>query len=120
MDKVNKEKNMTKLINHGSYIQFMKRISKRIPKNNYIDRLTTAMTDDEYRKAVEFYRFLTSITRCNHGVLSIDREKLIRVASAYMDCDPLEAYNILRKMKDYGWILTWDKDFIIVNLEEKP
>jgi len=117
---VNKEKNTTKLINHGYYIQLMKRISKSISKkNNYIDSLATAMTDDEYRKAREFYKFLASISMCNHGVLSIDREKLIRVASAYMDCDPLEAYNILRKMMDYGWIMSWDRNFIVVNLEEK-
>jgi len=94
----------------------MKRISKT---NNYIDGLATAMTEDEYRKAVEFHKFLVSITECKHGILSIDREKLIKVASAFMECEPLEAYNILRKMKDYGWILTWDKDFIIVNLEAK-
>jgi hypothetical protein len=94
----------------------MKRISK---SNNFINSIADAMSEEEYRKAVEFYRFLASITKCNHGVLSIDREKLIKVASAYMECDPLEAYNILRKMKDYGWILTLDKDFIIVNLEEK-
>jgi len=93
---------------------------KSISKNSYIDSIANAMTDDEYRKAVDFYRFLVSITKCNHGVLSINREKLIKVASAYMDCEPLEAYNIVRKMKDYGWIITIDKDFIIINLEEKP
>jgi len=98
---------------------------KRISKNNYnayntgIDSITNAMTEDEYKKAVEFHRFLVSITGCNHGVLSIDRERLIKVASAFMECDPLEAYNILKKMKDYGWILMWDRDFIIVNLEAK-
>ena len=99
----------------------MKRISKtRISKtNSFIDGLATAMTEDEYRKAVEFHSFLVSISRCNNGILSIDREKLIKVASAFMECDPLEAYNILRKMKDYGWILTWDMGFIIVNLEAK-
>jgi len=123
---VNKEKNTTKLINHGYYIQLMKRISKRISKNSTvtgtiadINTIANAMSEDEYRKAREFYRFLVSITKCDHGVLSIDRERLIKVASAYMDCDPLEAYNILRKMMDYGWILIWDRDFIIVNLEEK-
>jgi hypothetical protein len=108
----------------SGYIQIMKSM-KRISKNNYnayntgIDSLTTAMTEDEYRKAVEFHRFLVNISNCNHGILSIDREKLIKVASAFMECGPLEAYNILRKMKDYGWILTWDKDFIIVNVEAK-
>jgi len=95
----------------------MKRISKT---NSYIiDGLATAMTEDEYKKAIEFHRFLASISRCDHGALSIDRERLIKVASAFMECDALEAYNILKKMKDYGWILTWDKDFVIVNLEAK-
>jgi len=36
-----------------------------------------------------------------------------------MECTPLEAHNILMKMKTYGWIKTLDKDYIIVNLEKK-
>ena len=88
-------------------------------KGYTIDELTNAMTEEEYKKAVEFYKFLVNITKCNHGVLSIHREKLIDVAAAYMKCTPLEAYNILMKMKFYGWIKTLDKDYIVVNLEKK-
>jgi hypothetical protein len=74
------------------------------------------MTEDEYEKAKEFYRFLVSITKCNNGILTISREKLIDIASAYMKCDPFEAYNILMKMKSYGWITVIDKDYIAVKL----
>jgi len=101
------------------YIQVMKSMKRTKTNSSIIDGLAMAMTEDEYRKAVEFHRFLASISNCNHGVLSIDREKLIKVASAFMECDALEAYNILKEMKDYGWILTWDRDFVIVNLEAK-
>ena len=97
----------------------MKRISEN---NNYItiiDNIATAMTDDEYRKAVEFYKFLANITRCTRGVLNIDRKKLINIASAYMECTPVQAHAILQKMKAYGWIKILEDDFIVVNLEKK-
>ena len=74
------------------------------------------MTEEEYVKAREFYKFLVSITRCNNGILAIDREKLIDIASAYMDCTPIEAYNILLKMKSYGWIKVLDRDYIAVKV----
>jgi hypothetical protein len=91
-----------------------------IPRKGYtIDELTNAMTDDEYRKAREFYKFLVNITKCNNGVLTIERKKLIDIAAAYMECTPVEAYNILTKMKGYGWIKTLDTHFIIVNIEKK-
>jgi hypothetical protein len=91
-----------------------------IPRKGYtIDELTNAMTDDEYRKAREFYKFLVNITKCNNGVLTIERKKLIDIAAAYMECTPVEAYNILTKMKAYGWIKTLDTHFIIVNIEKK-
>jgi len=91
-----------------------------LPRKGYtIDDLANSMTEEEYKKAREFYKFLANITKCSHGVLSIHREKLIDVAAAYMKCKPLEAYNILMKMKFYGWIKTLDKDYIIVNLEKK-
>lgn len=70
------------------------------------------MTDDEYRKAREFYKFLVNITKCNNGVLTIERKKLIDIASAYMECTPVEAYTIINKMHKYGWIKTLDKDYI--------
>ncbi|WP_062088571.1 hypothetical protein [Sulfolobus acidocaldarius] len=88
-------------------------------KGYTIDELTNSMTDDEYRKAREFYRFLVNITKCSNGVLTIERKKLIDIAAAYMECTPVEAYNILTKMKVYGWIKTLDMHFIIVNLEKK-
>ena len=95
---------------------------KNITENDYniiINSVVASMTDDEYRKAMEFYKFLVTITKCNNGVLAIERKKLIDIASAYMECTPLEAHNILMKMKAYGWIKALDKDYIIVNLEKK-
>jgi len=97
----------------------MKKISKNSYYSTAIDSIANPMSEEEYIKAREFYRFLVNITRCNHGILSIDREKLIDIAAAYMKCSPLEAYNILTKMKGYGWIKTWDKDYIIVSVEKE-
>jgi len=94
----------------------MEKITKN---NNYttaVNSIVDSMTEEEYGKAVEFYKFLVNITKYNHGILSIDREKLIDIAAAYMKCTPLEAHIILRKMKAYNWILLMDKHFIIVNL----
>nr|WP_011225121.1 hypothetical protein [Sulfolobus islandicus]CAG38156.1 hypothetical protein [Sulfolobus islandicus] len=89
------------------------------PRKGYtIDQLTNSMTDEEYRKALEFYRFLMTITKCTQGILTIDRKKLIDLAATLMECTPLEAYTIIRKMHNYGWIKTLDRDFIIVNLEK--
>jgi len=39
-------------------------------KGHIIDELASSMTEDEYRKAREFYKFLVNITKCTHGVLS--------------------------------------------------
>jgi len=91
-----------------------------IPRKDYtIDDLANSMTEEEYRKAKEFYKFLVNITKCNNGVLTIERKKLIDIAAAYMECTPLEAYTIIKKMRNYGWIKTLDKDYIIVKLEKK-
>ncbi len=86
---------------------------KNVSENNYN---VAPMTEDEYAKAIEFYKFLVSITKCNSGILTIDRKKLIDIASAYMDCTPLEAHNILLKMKSYGWIKVLDNDYIAVKV----
>jgi len=81
-----------------------------MPRKGYtIDELTNSMTDDQYRKALEFYKFFVNITKCNNGVLAIERKKLIDIAAAYMECTPLEAHNILMKMKTHGWIKPWIK-----------
>jgi hypothetical protein len=93
---------------------------KKISQNNYntaIDSIVDAMSEEEYRKAVMFYRFLVGVTKCSNGILSIDREKFIDIAAAYMKCSPIEAYNILRKMKAYDWIRIWDKDYVVINLD---
>ena len=87
---------------------------KNFSNSNY--NTIAPMTEEEYAKAKEFYRFLVSISKCNNGILTIDREKLIDIASAYMKCDPFEAYNILMKMKSYGWVKVIDKDYIAVKL----
>jgi hypothetical protein len=90
------------------------------PRKGYtIDDLANSMTEEEYRKAAEFYKFLVNITKCNNGILTIERKKLIDIVAAYMECSPVEAYNILMKMKAYGWIKTIDRYYIIVNLEKK-
>ena len=95
----------------------MKSVSKNNNYNIIINSIVGSMTDDEYEKAKEFYKFLVNITKCTHGVLNIDRKKLVDVASAYMECKPTEAHNILMKMKMYGWIRILDEDYIIINLE---
>jgi hypothetical protein len=97
----------------------MKKISKNSYYSDAIDSIANSMSEEEYIKAKEFYRFLVNITECKHGILSIDREKLIDIAAAYMKCSPLEAYNILTKMKGYGWIKTLDMDYIIVDIERE-
>ncbi len=84
--------------------------------NIIINSVVASMTDDEYRKAREFYKFLVNITKCSNGILTIERKKLIDIASAYMDCTPLEAHNILLKMKSYGWIKVLDNDYIAVKV----
>jgi len=97
------------------YVEIMKNISK----NNYntiINNIATSMTEEEYAKAKEFYKFLVSITKCNNGILTIDRQKLIDIASAYMKCTPLEAHTILMKMKSYGWVKVIDNDYIAVKV----
>ena len=95
----------------------MKNISQS-KYNTIIDSIADSMTEEEYAKAREFYKFLINITKCSHGILSINRKKFIDIAAAYMECTPLEAYNILMKMRSYGWIKTLDKDYVIINLEK--
>jgi len=95
----------------------MKNISQS-KYNTIIDSITDSMTEEEYAKAREFYRFLVNLTKCTHGILSINRKKFIDIAAAYMEYTPLEAYNILMKMRSYGWIKTLDKDYVIINLEK--
>ena len=93
---------------------------KIVSENNYstiINSIATSMTDDEYRKARDFYKFLVDITKCNNGFLNIDRKKLVDIASAYMECTPMETHAILLKMKAYGWIKIIESDFVLVNLE---
>ncbi|MFP3214084.1 MAG: hypothetical protein RXR18_02590 [Nitrososphaeria archaeon] len=95
---------------------------KNVSENNYniiINSIINSMTDDEYRKAREFYKFLVGITKCTRGVLNIDRKKLVDIASAYMECTPMEAHTILMKMKAYGWLKIIENDFVLVNLEGK-
>jgi hypothetical protein len=96
---------------------------KKISKNNYyntaINKIASSMTEEEYAKAREFYKFLVSITKRNHGILSIHWDQLIDFAATFMKCTPWEAYNILKKMRSYGWITTLDKDYITVNLEKE-
>ncbi|BDB97446.1 hypothetical protein [Saccharolobus caldissimus] len=90
-----------------------------ISRNDHtIDYIVNSMTDDEYKKAKELYKFLINITKCTQGILNIERKKLIDIAAAYMECTPIEAHNILIKMKSYGWIKTLDKDYIIVNIKK--
>jgi len=43
-------------------------------KGYTIDELTNSMKDDQYRKALEFYKFPVNITKFNNGVLAIERK----------------------------------------------
>ena len=74
------------------------------------------MTQEEYAKAREFYSFLVEISKCNNGVIHIEREKFIKLAAIMLDRTPVEAYSVLRKMQRYGWIAAIDDHFVIVNV----
>jgi hypothetical protein len=76
-----------------------------------------AMTEEEFEKAKEFYEFLKNISKSNHGYINIRREQFIKLASCLMEVPPIEAYQILKKMKNYGWIIRMEQDFIIVRLD---
>jgi len=89
----------------------------RMEKESQPKFLFNAMTQDEYPKAKEFYEFLKSITKCTRGFLRIDRKKLVDMAAAFMEVSPYEAYQILTKMVQYGWIRTMDNHFIIVSID---
>ncbi|MCY0882319.1 MAG: hypothetical protein OWQ50_00520 [Acidianus infernus] len=86
-------------------------------KLKWLDEITGTFTEDEYAKAVEFYKFLVSLSAQNKGILQIEWEKLIDLASSYMKVQPIEAFRIIKKMHAYGWIKMIDRHFIIVNLE---
>ncbi|QXJ30328.1 hypothetical protein [Saccharolobus shibatae] len=84
-----------------------------------IDDIINSMTDEEYKKALEFHKFLISITKCTKGILTIEREKFIKLAAALMECSPIEAFEIIRKMQQYGWIKDLNKDYVIVNINKE-
>jgi len=86
-------------------------------KESPVKFLFNAMTSDEYERAKRFYEFLKNITKGTNGYLTIEWEELIDMASGYMKCSPYEAYRILMKMKEYGWIKEIDKHFIVVNTD---
>jgi len=91
---------------------------KAVMKNEWPTKfLFNAMTSDEYEKAKRFHQFLKQITKGTHGYLTIEWEDLIDMASGFMKCEPYEAYRILMKMKEYGWIKEIDRHFIIVNTD---
>ena len=86
-------------------------------KESPVKFLFNAMTSDEYERAKRFYEFLKKITKGTNGYLMIEWEELIDMASGYMKCSPYDAYRILRKMKEYGWIKEIDKHFIVVSTD---
>jgi len=79
--------------------------------------LFNAMTSEEYEKAKKFHQFLKQITKGTHGYLTIEREDLVDMASSFMKTTPYDAYRILMKMKEYGWIKEIDRHFILVNTD---
>jgi len=79
--------------------------------------LFNAMTSEEYEKAKRFHQFLKNLTKGTHGYLTIEWEDLVDMASGFMKTTPYEAYRILKKMKEYGWIKVIDSHFIIVNTD---
>jgi hypothetical protein len=82
-----------------------------------INLVFDAMTEEEFEKAKEFHEFLKNISKSNHGYINIRREQFIKLASCLMEVPPIEAYQILKKMKNYGWIIKMEQDFIIVRLD---
>ena len=86
-------------------------------KESSVKFLFSAMTSDEYERAKRFYEFLKKISKGTNGYLTIEWEELIDMASGYMKCLPYDAYRILMKMKEYGWIKEIDKHFIVVNTD---
>jgi hypothetical protein len=76
-----------------------------------------AMTEEEFEKVKEFHEFLKNISKSNHGYISIRWEQFIKLASCLMEVPPIEAYQILKKMQRYGWIIRMEKDFIVVRLD---
>jgi len=79
--------------------------------------LFDAMTSEEYERAKRFYQFLKNISKGTNGYITIEWEEFIDMASGYMKYSPYEAYRILRKMKEYGWIKEMDKHFIVINID---
>ena len=91
---------------------------KAVTKNESPTKfLFDAMTSDEYEKAKRFHQFLKQITKGTHGYLTIERDDLVDMASSFMKCEPFEAYRILMKMKEYGWIKEIDRHFVLVNTD---
>lgn len=82
-----------------------------------INLVFDAMTEEEFEKAKEFHEFLKNISKTNHGYINIRWEQFIKLASCLMEVPPIEAYQILKKMKNYGWIIRMEQDFIIVKLD---
>ncbi len=79
--------------------------------------LFNAMTSEEYEKAKRFHQFLKNLTKGTHGYLTIEWEDLVDMASGFMKTTPYDAYRILMKMKEYGWIKKIDRHFILVNTD---
>jgi hypothetical protein len=82
-----------------------------------INLVFDAMTEEEFEKAKKLYEFLKNISKSNHGYINIRREQFVKLASCLMEVPPIEAYRILKKMKNYGWIISMEQDFIIVKLD---
>jgi len=82
-----------------------------------INTIFDAMTEEEFEKAKEFYEFLKNISKNNRGHITIRWEQFVKLASCLMEVSPIEAYQILKKMQNYGWIIRIEKDFIIVRLD---
>jgi len=92
----------------------MKAVTKEKPSTKF---LFNAMTSEEYEKAKRFHQFLKQITKGTHGYLTIEWEDLVDMASGFMKTTPYDAYRILMKMKEYGWIKEIDRHFILVNTD---
>jgi len=88
----------------------------RMEKESPSPFLFNAMTPEEYERAKKLYKFLIKLSECKHGFLNISREEFIDLASTIMKCSSFEAYQIIMKMKKYGWIREIKDDLVIINI----
>ncbi|MCY0883175.1 MAG: hypothetical protein OWQ50_05110 [Acidianus infernus] len=74
----------------------------------------SAMSEDEFKKASEFHQLLKYLTKGSKGILPIDREKFVKMASAYLEMDLKSTNSLLLKMQKYG-LIEIKQDYVAVH-----